>query len=99
MPAPLPKAPVGGTPSSAKYGGVTPPKIISSANPATHVILAMTVQIGGLLIVTMIAGMSEGAGNTMILLMLALFLLFAIMNVDKFKGIVDILTNVEQGAA
>lgn len=79
--------------------GVPVPKILKSANPATHVLLALILESGGLIIVTTIAGLSDDLGNLMIFLMLALLLLFTIMNAGKFAGIMDIATNVEQGAA
>jgi hypothetical protein len=81
------------------YDGVPAPKILSSTNPATHVLLAMIVQTGGIVIATVIAGVDDTVANLMILLMVGLLLLFMIMNYQKFAGIVDMLTNVEQGAA
>jgi hypothetical protein len=84
--------------NSSPYGGVSTPKIFSSANPATHVLLSLMLQTGGLVIVTTLAGLDDTVGNMMVLLMVGLLLLFMIMNADKFNGIVTMLTNVEQGA-
>lgn len=95
---PVVQGPNSGT-GPGNYAGVHVPKVFSSANPATHVLLSLTLQTGGLIIVTTIAGMSDSLGNMMIFLMLALLLLFMIMNWDKFNGIVTMLTNVEQGAS
>lgn len=79
--------------------GVSSPPILSSANPATHVLLALGLQVGGLVIAVTVAGIDDSVANLMLLLMVGLLLLFMIMNADKFKGIVNILTNAEQGAA
>lgn len=87
-----------GSGTGAPFQGVPVPKILGSSNPATHVLLALTVQIGGLIVVTILAGLNDSAGNMLIFLMLALILLFAIMNANKFSGISNIITNAEQGA-
>lgn len=79
--------------------GVTTPKVFNSANPATHVLLALMLQTGGLVIAVIIAGLDETVANLMLLFMVGLLLLFMIMNADKFAGMVNILTNAEQGAA
>jgi hypothetical protein len=78
--------------------GVITPKIFHSSNPATHVLLALMLQTGGLVIAVVIAGLDDSVANLMVLLMVGLLLLFMIMNADKFAGITNILTNAEQGA-
>jgi len=77
---------------------VSTPKIFSSANPATHVLLALLLQAGGLVIVVTIAGIDDTVANMMLLMMVGLLLLFMIMNYSKFDSIVNILTNAETGA-
>jgi hypothetical protein len=72
--------------------------ISASQNPATHVLLALAVQAGGLVIATTIAGLDDNVGNLMVLLMVGILLLFMIMNAERFTGIVNSLTNIEQGA-
>jgi hypothetical protein len=72
--------------------------ISASQNPATHVLLALAVQTGGLVIATTIAGLDDNVGNLMVLLMVGILLLFMIMNAERFTGIVNSLTNIEQGA-
>jgi hypothetical protein len=79
--------------------GVTSPAILSSANPATRVLIALGVQTGGLVIAVMIAGLDDSVANLMLIMMVGLLLLFMIMNASKFSGIMNILTNAEQGAA
>lgn len=70
----------------------------TAENPATHVLLALLLQAGGLVIVITLAGIDDTVANLMLLLMVGLLLLFMIMNAQKFTGIIDTLTNVEQGA-
>lgn len=79
--------------------GVTSPKVLSSANPATHVLIALLLQAGGLVIAVTVAGIDDAVANLIIIIMVGLLLLFMIMNASKFSGMVNILTNAETGAA
>ncbi len=72
--------------------------ILKSHNPATHVLLALLVQTGGLVIAVTVAGIDDSIANLMILLMVGLLLLFMIMNAQAFTGITNMLTNIERGA-
>lgn len=90
-------APVAGG-GSVSNDGVSVPSIFGSANPATHVLLAVALQAGGLVIAVTVAGISDDAATFILFLMVGLLLLFMIMNADKFSGIVNILTNAETGA-
>ena len=84
---------------SVNTEGVSVPAPFQSTNPATHVLIALALQTGGLVIAVTVAGIDDSVANLMILMMVGLLLLFMIMNANKFSGIINILTNAEQGAA
>lgn len=75
------------------------PQIVKSQNPATHVLLALLLQTGGLIVAVTIAGIDDTVANLILLIMISLLILFMIMNASQFSGIVNILTNAETGAA
>lgn len=77
---------------------VPSPKILASQNPATHVLIALALQAGGLVIAVTVAGIDDSVANLILIMMVGLLLLFMIMNSAKFTGIVNVLTNAETAA-
>ena len=65
---------------------------------ATSALLALLVEIGGLIVVIMIAGMSDSIGNLMLIIMFGILLLFMVMNYQEVGDITAKLLNLE-GAA
>ena len=92
-------SPVNGSGGPLANSGVTTPKIFQSANPATHVLIALLLQAAGIVIAVTVAGLSDTTANLILIAMVGLLLLFMIMNADKFAGITNILTNAETGAS
>jgi len=70
----------------------------STENPATHVLLALLVEVGGLFVVITLAGLDDSIANVMLVFMVGLLLLFMVMNASKFQDMANVVLNAEKGA-
>lgn len=68
----------------------------NSTAQAGDILLAMILEIGGLAIVTAVAGISDGMANLMLLLVFGIFMLWLINNTTKLSGFMNSITNVEK---
>lgn len=70
----------------------------SKASPP-DVLLALLVEVGGLAIVTAVAGISDPMANIMLLFILGVALLWMVTHAAQLNGIFNMLGNIEKAGA
>lgn len=66
---------------------------------ASHILLAIVLEVGGLAIVTAVAGISDGMANIMLVLMIGLVLLWMVTHASEVAALQNLALNIEEGAA
>jgi hypothetical protein len=70
----------------------------ASTGQSADILLALILEIGGLGIMTAVAGISDQMANLMVLLILGVFMLWLMNNYSKLSGLMTSITNVEKAA-
>jgi len=71
----------------------------ANTNQAADILLALILEVGGLAIITAVAGISEQMGNLMMLLVFGVFLLWLMNNTSKVSGLLNSINRVEKAVA
>ena len=71
----------------------------ANTNQASDILLALILEVGGLAIITAVAGISDQMGNLMALLVFGVFLLWLMNNTSKVSGLLNSINRVEKAVA
>jgi len=71
----------------------------ANTNQAADILLALILEVGGLAIITAVAGISDQMGNLMALLVFGVFLLWLMNNTSKVSGLLNSINRVEKAVA
>lgn len=74
-------------------------KTTTTTNQAGDILLALIFEVGGLAVITAVAGLSEQVANLMVLLVFGVFLLWLMNNFDKVNGLLNSVNRVERSVA
>jgi len=68
---------------------------VSKNNPS-DILLALLVEVGGLAIVTAVAGISDGMANIMLITIIGIAMLWAFTHTAEMNALVNVLGNIEK---
>jgi UPF0716 family protein affecting phage T7 exclusion len=69
-----------------------------TTDKAAETLLAMLIEVAGIVIVVTVAGISDKLANLMLVFAIGLWLLFLIMHTEDVTKFSDVLSNIERGA-
>ena len=67
-----------------------------SKNNPSDILLALVVEIGGLAIVTAVAGISDGMANIMLITIIGIALIWMFSHPADLKALSDLVANIEK---
>lgn len=71
---------------------------VPPSNAAADALLAMLIEIGGLVVVTVVAGISDSIANLMIIFIIGIAILWAVTHYAQLSGLITALNNAEKAA-
>ncbi len=86
------------SPKLTGYGGTTNPGSGLTLQPATDTVMAILIEAGGIVVVTIIAGLSDRVGTMMIIVLVGLWLLFLMNNTTMVTNFATTVANIQTGA-
>jgi hypothetical protein len=91
-----------GTPTGQKKPAGTPANTATASSAqmtqAADILLALFVEVGGLVVVTIVAGISDQVANLMIVFVVGIAILWAILHYSELTGLINMLNNAEKAA-
>jgi hypothetical protein len=71
----------------------------TAQNQSGDILLALIFEVGGLAVITAVAGLSDQVANLMVLLIFGVFLLWLMNNFDKVNGLLNSVNRIEKAVA